>query len=245
MDLGLQGKVALVTGASQGLGFAIASELSREGASVVLCARNEGRLKEACATLRNATYVVGDLSHPGEARRVVENVVHQHGHIDIVVANTGGPPKGRFTEVSNNDWNAGFQGLWMSAVESIQAALPSMQKRQWGRILLVTSVAAKEPMSALTISNGLRAGLTGLAKSLANEVAADGITVNVLLPGYTRTERLLQLGIAEDKISASIPAARLGEPDELAALATFLASKRAAYITGQGIAVDGGWLKGH
>lgn len=245
MDLGIKGKVALVTGSSQGLGHAIAAELCKEGAKVVLCARNEATLARVASQMGAAFTVTADLSRPGEGARAVAEVIKKFGRIDILVSNTGGPPKGQFQEVTPEKWQEGFQGLWMSAVDSIQKALPSMRQNKWGRILLITSAAAKEPMPHLTVSNGLRAGLIGLAKSLCHEVAVDGVTVNVLLPGYTRTERLMELGIAEDKILSQIPARRLGEPDELAALTTFLASDRAAYITGQAIAIDGGYLRSH
>ena len=245
MDLGLKGKVALVMGSSQGLGHAIAAELCKEGAKVVLCARNEKTLADAASKMGAAFSVAADLSKPDEGARAVDEVLRKFGRIDIVVTNTGGPPKGDFQEITAEKWQTGFQGLWMSAVDSIQKALPSMRKNKWGRIIMITSAAAKEPMPHLTVSNGLRAGLIGLAKSLCHEVAVDGVTVNVLLPGYTRTERLLELGIAEDKITGMIPARRLGEPEELAAMTAFLASDRAAYVTGQAIAIDGGYLKSH
>jgi 3-oxoacyl-[acyl-carrier protein] reductase len=133
----------------------------------------------------------------------------------------------------------------MSVVESVQAALPAMRKQKYGRVLLVTSIAAKEPLPGLTTSNGLRAGLSGLVRSLVPEVAADGITLNLLLPGYTNTDRLKALNLSDDKVKAMVPAGRLGEPEELANLACYLASPLAGYITGQSIAVDGGVLKGH
>lgn len=147
-------------------------------------------------------------------------------------------------DVSSPMWQEGFQGLWMSAVEGIRAVLPGMQERRWGRIVLITSVAAKEPVANLTVSNALRAGLLGLANTLSREAAPHGVTVNSVLPGYTKTERLTELGVSDESLSAQIPARRLGRPDELAALTVYLCSQQAAYITGQAIAVDGGLLMG-
>jgi 3-oxoacyl-[acyl-carrier protein] reductase len=245
MDLGIKGKGALVMGASAGIGRAIAAVLAREGAKVAICARDEGRLKEAQAATKAAAHVVCDLSRPGAGAQAVKEAASKLGaDIEILVANTGGPPKGQFHEISPEAWQTGFQGLWMSAVDSIQAALPGMKAKKWGRILLVTSVAAKEPMAGLTVSNGLRAGLLGLAKSLSHEVASHGVTINALLPGFTRTERLKELGIAEEKMTGQIPARRLADPEELGALTAFLASQHAGYVTGQAITIDGGYSRG-
>lgn len=244
MDLGLKGKRALVMGSSMGLGRAIAQTLSDEGAVVALCARNEERLKKAAKEMNAAAAIAVDLSKPLAGAKLVEDVIAKFGGIDILVTNTGGPPAGKFMDTSAEAWQVGFQGLWMSAADAIRAALPSMQKQKWGRILLVTSIAAKEPLGGLTVSNGLRAGLLGLTKSLSQEIAADGVTINALLPGYTKTERLEELGVSDEKIANQIPARRLGRPDELAALTAFLASNHSGYITGQAIAVDGGYLRG-
>lgn len=244
MELGLKGKRALVMGSSSGLGHAIAQELAKEGAIVTICSRSEERLRKALPETGARHYVACDLSHTGAGRDAVRAASEKMGGIDILVTNAGGPPKGAFMELNSKQWAEGFQSLWMGAVEAIQEAVLHMQKNHWGRILLVTSAAAREPMPGLTISNGLRAGLLGLTKSVSNEIASLGITINALLPGYTRTERLKELNIPEEKITAFIPAKRLGEPEEFAALAAFLASERAAYISGQMIAVDGGYLKG-
>lgn len=243
MDLKIKGKRALVLGASQGLGRAIAEAMSAEGAVVALCSRDENKLGAVAQKVPGAHVIAADLSRPGEGARAVQAAIAKMGGIDILVTNTGGPPKGSITELTAQQWQDGFQGLWMSAVEAIQAALPSMRKNLWGRILLVTSAAAKESMDGLTISNGLRAGLLGLTKSISREIAGDGITINALLPGYTDTERLRELQIPQEKIVNMIPARRLGKPEEFAALATFLASEQAAYITGQAVACDGGWMR--
>ncbi len=242
MDFKLTGKAALVFGGSRGLGRAIALELAREGAETVIVGRDAARLR-AVAEAIGCLALAGDLSVPGAGRSLVEDAAGLLGRsLDILVINTGGPPKGSFLDVDDTAWATGFQGLWLSAVGSIQAALPAMRANRWGRILAVTSVAAKEPQPGLVISNGLRAGLLGMLNTLSRDVAADGITINALLPGYTNTDRMAELGVNNAIMGPKIPAGRLGEPEEFAALAAFLASTRASYITGQAIAVDGGLL---
>lgn len=245
MDLQLKGKKALVMGSSQGLGRAIAESLIAEGADVVLCARDQAKLDQAVRETKAKAGFACDLTKPGAAAKLVEQARQALGGIDILVTNTGGPKKGRFDEIAPAQWHEDFQSLWMSVIESFNACLPDMKKNKYGRLLLVTSIAAKEPLPGLTTSNGLRAGLTGLAKSLATEVAADGVTVNALLPGYTATDRLKELNLSDERVRQMVPAGRLGDPRELADLAAFLASPRAGYVTGQSIAVDGGVLRGH
>jgi len=243
MDLGLKGKRALVQGASSGLGRAIAQALVAEGARVAICSRSKENIEAAAKAIGAEAACACDLSQPGAGGKIVKDVTAKLGGLDILIINTGGPAKSPFEQTTAEQWQQGFQSLWLSAVDSIQAALPVMKGQTWGRILLVTSVAAKESMPALTVSNGLRAGLLGLTKSISNEVASFGITINALLPGFTDTERLRELGIPEDKITVQIPARRLGKPEEFAALTTFLASERAAYISGQAIACDGGYMR--
>lgn len=245
MDLNLKGKKALVMGSSSGLGRSVAESLIQEGALVTLNSRSDERLQKTVKELKAHGGIAADLSKPGEAKKLIEKAMAAMGGIDILVTNTGGPLKGKFAEVSDQQWQEDFQSLWMSVVESFRMVLPSMQKQKYGRLLLITSIAAKEPLAALTTSNGLRAGLTGLAKSIATEYAADGITINLLLPGYTATDRLKELNLSDERVRQMVPAGRLGDPRELADLACFLASPRAGYITGQSIAVDGGVLKGH
>lgn len=245
MDLQLKDKIALVFGGTSGLGLAVARGLKQEGATVVVSSRKLESIQAAIATAKLDGGISGDLSLPGEAKRVTLECLERFGRIDILVTNTGGPQKGRFLDISETQWRNDFQSLWMSVVESLHIVLPEMQKNAYGRILGITSLAGKEPLANLTTSNGLRAGLAGLFKSIANEYAAHGVTLNLLLPGYTDTERLRELALSEEKIKNLVPMGRLGNPNELAAMACFLASPQASYITGQSIAVDGGVLRGH
>lgn len=240
MDLGLKGKRALVLGSSSGIGRGIAEVLVQEGARVALCSRNKETLEETRKKIGAELSLTGDLTKPGSAKEVISSLVQKWGGVDILVINTGGPAKGSFEEVSDQQWSEGLQSLWISAIDSIRAALPSMKAGKWGRILIVTSLSAKEPLKAMTISNGLRAGLSGLTKSIANEVAPYGITINSLLPGYTDTDRLRELNLSAETVKGLIPAGRLGTTREFGSLAAFLASDLAGYITGQSLLVDGG-----
>jgi 3-oxoacyl-[acyl-carrier protein] reductase len=240
VDLGLANRRALVTGASRGLGKAIAASLRAEGTAVAICAREPGRV-EAAARELGAIGLVSDLSAPGAADALAREAADRLGGIDILVVNTGGPPAAGFDAISDEIWRSAFEGLWISTVQLIRQCLPSMRERRWGRIMIVTSISAREPLPSLMISNALRPGLHGLVSSLSREVAGDGVTVNAIMPGYTATERLQELGIDDTKVASQIPAGRLGRP--IASLATFLASERAAYICGQAIACDGGFLR--
>ena len=260
MDLGLKDKVALVAASSQGLGRAVAEELAAEGASLVLCARDAQTLDRTAAAIAEHSNtrvlaVPADVTNTDDINRLVDAGRERFGRIDILVTNAGGPPAGRFDQLTHEQWEQAIRLTLLSAVELTRQVLPGMKERRWGRILNITSIAVKQPVENLLLSNSLRAGLTGFARTLANEVAADGITVNNVLPGYTRTERLEELAemMAEKQgISASefrgkwekeIPMGRLGEPREFAAVVAFLASERASYITGTSIQVDGGWIK--
>ncbi len=244
MDLMLKGKRALVMGGSSGIGRAIAEELIAEGCRVALVSSQRDKLERTKKEIGAEFAFCADLREVSTGARTTELAVQAWGGLDILVTNTGGPRRGEFAEISSAQWHQDFQSLWMSVVESLGVALPVMAKQQYGRVLMVTSVAAKEPIAKLTTSNGLRSGLRGLAKSVADEYGKHGITVNVLMPGLTDTDRLKDAPPSAERIAA-IPARRLGEPRELAALATFLASPRAAYITGQSIAIDGGLLRGN
>ena len=242
MNLGLEGRRALVMGGSRGLGKAIAQALVAEGARVAICARNAERLGAAALEL-GVEALVCDLSAPGAAAALIRETEKRIGQLDVLVVNTGGPPPGLFVDLSDAAWRAAFEGLWMSGVGAIRSALPGMRARRWGRVILITSIAAREPVANLMLSNSLRAGLHGLVNALSREVSADQVTVNALMPGYTLTERLEELQLDVTKLAAQIPAGRLARPQELAAVAAFLASDPAGYVTGQAIACDGGLLQ--
>jgi 3-oxoacyl-[acyl-carrier protein] reductase len=257
VNLGLEGKVALVCGASRGLGRAIAVELAAEGAALALCSRDPERLAATAGELGSEVLAVpADLAVAGEPTRAVDAVVERFGKLDVLVTNTGGPRAGTHDTLSLQDWDQATALLLRSTVELATAALPGMKERRWGRILAVTSITVKQPVDNLILSNSLRAAVTGYAKTLAREVAPHGITVNTIIPGYTATERVAELNRADAeregipleevqaRLVASIPLGRLAEPKEFAALAAFLASERAGYITGGAYAVDGGWLRG-
>jgi len=242
MDLGLKGRRALVMGGSRGLGKAVAQVLVEEGARVAICARDAARVAATAAEL-GAQGLVCDLSTPGAADTLVRKAQNLLGHLDVLVVNTGGPPPGQFAELTDLAWHTAFEQLWMSAVGAIRAALPEMRARRSGRVIVITSIAAREPVPNLMLSNSLRAGLHGLINTLSKEVAADQVTINALMPGYTLTERLEELHLDEAKLAAQIPARRLGRSRDFAALAAFLASDQAGYVTGQAIACDGGLLQ--
>ena len=251
--------MAFVAAGSKGLGRAVAEELAAEGASVAICARGSAALQTAAAAIRGrggrVHAVLADVASPEALTEALAESARALGPIDILVTNSGGPPAGKFETLSAEQWDQAARVLLTSAVTAARAVLPGMRERKWGRILNVASIAAKQPVDGLMLSNSLRAAVLAFARTLANEVAADGVTVNNLLPGYTRTERVVELSehLAKTEgidIAATygrwereIPMGRLGEPREFAALAAFLASDRASYITGQTIAVDGGWIK--
>ncbi len=261
MELGLGGKVALVAASSRGLGRAVAEELAREGCRLVLCARGEDALREAAAAMREAhgveiVDVVADLGEPAGIARVLEAAASAFGRVDVLVTNTGGPPAGPFESHSAEAWRTAVRQNLESVVELSRGVLPGMKERRWGRIINVTSIAVKQPVDNLILSNSVRAAVTGFARTLANEVAPFGITVNNVMPGYTRTQRVDELAernaslrgtSAADQLAVwegQIPMGRLGEPAEFGAMVAFLASERASYTTGASIPVDGGWIRG-
>ncbi len=229
-------------GASRGLGKAVAQVLAAEGARVAICARDAERVASTAAEL-GVTGIVCDLSAPGAAAALVRDTENLLGPLDILVVNTGGPPPGLFADLSDSAWHTAFEQLWMSSVGAIRAALPGMRARRSGRVIVITSIAACEPVPNLMLSNSLRAGLHGLINALSKEVAGDQVSVNALMPGYTLTERLEELALDEASLAAQIPARRLGRSQDFAALAAFLASDQAGYVTGQAIACDGGLLQ--
>ena len=259
MDLGLRGKIALVAASSRGLGRAIAEELAAEGAHLVLCSRREEVIRSAADVIARdhgvrALGIAADLSVAGEAARVVE-AANRFGRVDILITNAGGPPAGPFESHDDAAWRAAIAMNLESVIALTRGVLPGMKQGGWGRIINVTSIAVKQPVDNLILSNSVRAAVTGFARTLANEVAPHGITVNNVLPGYTRTERVEELAEYTGKQTGKtpdearqvwerqIPMARLGEPREFAALVAFLASERASYITGTSITVDGGWVR--
>ena len=260
MDLGLRGKIAVVSASSKGLGRAIAEELAAEGASLVLCARGEEALRTTAESIRKSSgakviEIAADVSQRAGIDSVAKAALDSFGRVDILVTNSGGPPSGAFDSFTPDAWESATRLLLYSAVGLTRALLPGMKERRWGRILNVTSIAVKQPIDGLMLSNSLRAAVTGFARTLANEVAPFNVTVNSLMPGYTRTDRVEQLARATSEKTGTtlkdsyarwekeIPMGRLGEPREFAALAAFLASERASYITGGSIAVDGGWIR--
>ncbi|HXO04634.1 MAG TPA: SDR family oxidoreductase [Candidatus Sulfotelmatobacter sp.] len=261
MDLGLKGRVAIVAAASKGIGRAVAEEFAKEGCDVAICARTAADLERAANEIGQANkhpvfWRPVDVTNHDAVRAFVQEVDEKYGRIDICVTNAGGPPAKKFLQISLDDWRAAVELTLLSNVYFAREVLPRMQRNHWGRLVTITSISVKQPIDGLLLSNSLRAGVTGLAKTLANEFGADGITVNNVCPGFTLTDRLEELvelrakeaGVSREQaiknMSAQVPAGRLGQPDELAALITFLASERAAYINGTTIAVDGGLVKG-
>ena len=260
MDLGLTNKVALVAAASRGLGRAVAEELAAEGASLIICSRSEEKISQTAKEIAESTGarilgVAADVSSPDDVSRLTRLAMERFERIDILVTNAGGPPAGPFESFSLEQWDAATNLLLRSVVALTHAVLPGMKDRGWGRILNITSIAVKQPVDNLILSNSLRAAVTGFARTLANEVAPIGVTVNNIMPGYTRTERVEELsqmmakkqGITPAEFIArweqEIPMHRIGEPREFAALAAFLVSERASYITGTSVQVDGGWIR--
>ena len=276
MELGLYGKIAFVGGAGSGLGEGVARGLAAEGVHVALCGRTLDRLERVARDI-HAEYgvqtlcVPADLSLEADVAQAVAQVLSRFGHVDILFCNTGGPPAGSFDTLSGTQWDTAYQLLLQSAVRLVRGFLPGMRERGWGRILHSTSVAVKQPVAELMLSNSLRAAVTGFSRTLADEVAKDGITVNCVLPGYIRTARLDYLaeksaagtvrtsagasaGASSDEAAdtkqeaysrwaRNIPLGRVAEVREFADVVVFLASTNASYVTGQSIVIDGGVVK--
>jgi 3-oxoacyl-[acyl-carrier protein] reductase len=244
MDLGLQGRVALVSGASQGLGRAIAAELAAEGATVAISSRSRQKV-DAAADEIGATGFVWDTDDVDGAARLLDEVAAALGPVDVLVCNTGGPPAGADPlGFPRSDWEAAYRSLVLAPMALVEHALPGMRERGWGRIVNVVSISVREPLPSLMLSNVHRAGMVTGFKTLARKVAGDGVTLNSLLPGRFATARIADtsggMEAAQAEARAGVPARRLGEPAEFAAAAAFLCSARAGYITGETLAIDGG-----
>ena len=261
MDLGLKARVALVAASSQGIGLATAEAFAAEGCRVAMCARNRETLAAAAEKIsqQHKAEILAeafDVTDPTAVTRFVAAVVAKFGSVDICVTNAGGPPAKGFLSASLEDWQKAVDANFLSNVYFAREVIPHMQRKKWGRIITITSITTKQPVTDLVLSNAVRAAVVGLVKSLANEFGKDGILVNNVGPGFTATDRLLELAKARsaatgkperdflDGWAAEAPVKRLGEPRELADTIVWLASERASYITGQTVLVDGGMYKG-
>jgi 3-oxoacyl-[acyl-carrier protein] reductase len=261
VNLGLKDRNVIVAAASEGIARAAAEKFAAEGANVAICSRDAGKLNAAAAQLRehSSARVLAqplDVTDEMAVASFVKYVAEEFGGVDVCVANAGGPPAKLFFATTTQEWHRAVELNFMSVIHFARAVLPWMQKRQWGRLVTITSITVRQPVSDLIYSNAVRAGVLGLVKSLSNEFGKDGITVNNVGPGYTATERLKQLiakrsqeiGISpadfEKRLVGEAPLQRVGQPEEVADAIVWLASERAAYITGQTLLVDGGLFKG-
>jgi 3-oxoacyl-[acyl-carrier protein] reductase len=252
VDLGLEGRRALVTAASKGLGRACAEALVAEGAKVFISSRDPAGIESTARAIGAAGWKAADLSKGGDEEPLVEAVVAKLGGLDILVVNAGGPPPGTFQTTPLEAWDTAYQLTLMSAVRLVNAGLSHLKKSGHGRIVFITSISVRQPIPNITLSNSLRAAVTGLAKTLSREVARDGITVNCLAPDKILTDRIRQMAAAGGgdpeeqlkRMAADSPTGRFGEPSEFAAACAFLCSRQAGYITGQTLGVDGGALIG-
>ena len=259
MKINLNGKKALVGGSSRGLGFAVAKQLALSGASVTLMSRNEKKLKEIVANLENETkvkhnYLIVDFNNFDSYKKIISTFL-SNNPIDILVNNTQGPKPGDVESLSIDDYQNAFDLLFKSVVHTTSAALPYMKKNSWGRVLNMVSISVKEPLSYLALSNTIRGSVVTWAKTLANDVASDNITVNNILTGYFKTERIEELNFEKakklnisidqvfDTMKNQVPMKRIGNPEEFGYLASFLCSDNASYITGINIPIDGGLIK--
>lgn len=258
MNLELQGRVAMIAAASKGLGKACALALAAEGCKVSICARNTAELEKVrveASEKAEALAVTADVASGADLERWYQQTAEHFGQIDILVTNTGGPPVSRFMQLSDEQWHAGVESTLMNVVRLSRLVVPGMQQRKWGRLIHLTSLVAKQPIDELTISSTIRAGLSGLTKTQANQFGPDNITVNAVLMGHILTDRqyhIAEVRVKEQRITyeqyfeqqaAAIPLRRLGEPHEVGEVVAFLASERASYVTGVSLQVDGGLIR--
>jgi 3-oxoacyl-[acyl-carrier protein] reductase len=252
VDLGLTDRRAIVTGASRGLGRACAASLIAEGARVHISSRSADAIEATAKAIHAAAWAAADVSKAGGVAALVDAAASELGGVDILVANAGGPPPGTFQSTPSESWDDAFQLTLMSAVRLVHAALPHLKRSDQGRIVFITSISVRQPLANIALSNSLRAAVTGMAKTLALELAPDRITVNCLAPDAILTDRIRQLagsgGAATEEAlkrrAAAAPMGRFGEPAEFGAACAFLCSRQAGYITGQTLGVDGGALVG-
>ncbi len=261
MNFGIKGKTALVAASSKGIGKAVALAFAEEGCNVVICSRTKNDLINTANEIKNKTgneplWIVCDVSRIDDIETIYKAASKQFGTVDILVNNSGGPIAGYFMELSEKDWADAFGLLLMGTIRLTKLVLPGMISRRWGRIINITSLSVVQPVDALMLSNSLRAGVTGFAKTLSNEVAKYNITVNNVAPGYTLTNRLYDLAVKQAKekgksheeilvdMAKEVPMNRLGKPEEIASTVAYLASASAGYLTGSTIHVDGGVVKG-
>ena len=262
MDLGLHDRVALVSAASQGLGRACAAAFAREGAHVVICSRDSRKLAAAANEIGKEAPAVrvipvkADVTKPADIRRLVRTALKAFGRIDVLVTNAGGPPVAAFPDLDDRTWQRGIDLNLLSTIRMIREVLPAMRKRRWGRIINITSFVARQPVDDLIISSTVRPGIFGLSKILANQNTRDGILINSVVPGFILTARQQEISAARAKskgitpeeyiaeVAKSVPAGRMGRPEELADVVVFLGSERASYVSGTTVTVDGGLVKG-
>jgi 3-oxoacyl-[acyl-carrier protein] reductase len=257
MDLGLRGRTALVTASSKGMGKACALGLAAEGARVVMCARTERDVMAAADEVRGRTgaevvALAADVTRAADVKALVKRALDAFGGVDVLVANAGGPPRGAFDELTDEQWFGAFEVSLLSVVRLIREVLPGMRQRRWGRIVTIQSSSVKQPIPGLDLSNAVRPGTAGLMKTLATDLGRDNILVNTVCPGRILTDRLLggarQAGLSPEdyarQVGADVPLGRVGTPEEFANVVVFLASERASYVTGVALQVDGGLIRG-
>jgi 3-oxoacyl-[acyl-carrier protein] reductase len=261
MDLGLKNKIVIITAASQGLGKASAFALAKEGATVVICSRRDKEITETANEIQKDTGaqvvpIVTDVTKPNDLKELIAETKKRFGTVHVLVSNAGGPPTGTVASLTDEDWHKGHELTLMSVVRSVREVIPIMIEQKWGRIITIVSVVAKQPINELLLSSAIRPGILGLTKVLANLHAKDNITINTVCPGHIFTKRQEELAISRaaqknitmeqylKETAATIPAGRLGRPEEIGNAVAFLASEQASYINGVNLLVDGGAAKG-